>query len=209
MAGKAERIGISGGTFDPIHYGHLIIAEETRENLGLDRVIFIPAGKPPHKEAAAVSDASHRYRMVCEAVGTNPFFEVSDIEIKRPGYTYTVDTLNELKSVYGENAKLFFITGADVIRELLIWKECGKVFGMCEFVAALRPGYDKDDMADWMKYLADRFNAVIHVAEAPLIGISSTQIREKVKKGKSIKYLVPESVERYIYENGLYRNGRA
>ena len=202
---KLYRIGISGGTFDPIHHGHLIVAEEIRETLGLDKIIFIPTGSPPHKKEIAVTDSKHRYNMVCEAIRTNEFFEASRIEIERAGYTYTIDTLKQLKTVFGDGVQLFFITGADVIHELLTWKEYESVFSMCEFVAVLRPGYKKDDIVREVDHLSARYNARIHMVDAPLIGISSTFIRECVKNERSIKYLVPEDVERYIYQNGLYR----
>jgi len=200
-----KRIGISGGTFDPIHFGHLIIAEEVRELLKLDIILFIPVGNPPHKEGLNVADAFHRFNMVKEAVKSNPFFKVSRIEVDRLGYTYTVDTLTKLKEMHGENVKLLFITGADVVRELLTWKEYERVFTMCEFAAVLRPGYEKAAIVSEVQALRDKYGAVIHIIDGPLIEISSTQIRDNVKNGRSVKYLVPDKVEKYIYENGLYK----
>lgn len=200
-----KRIGISGGTFDPIHYGHLIIAEDVREKFKLDKVIFIPTGAPPHKDNTKVSDPEHRYNMVCAAISTNPHFEASRIEIERPGYTYTIDTLIELRQLLGANSRLFFITGADVIPELLTWKKYEQVFELCEFIAVLRPGYTREEFINEVKYLKKTYKAVIHIVEAPLIGISSTTIRERVKEHRTIKYLVPEEVEKYIYDTGLYQ----
>jgi len=209
MQGKLRKIGISGGTFDPIHYGHLIVAEQIRESLGLDKVIFIPSGAPPHKDNSKVTAAEHRFNMVCEAVKTNPYFEVSRIELEREGYSYTVDTMEQLNALYGEETRLFFITGADVIPELLTWKEYEKLFGLCEFIAVLRPGYKKDDFIKEIEYLKATYSAKIHTVHAPLIGISSTIIRDRVRNHKSIKYLVPEGVEDYIVKNGLYlKEGR-
>jgi len=205
MADGKRRIGISGGTFDPIHYGHLIIAEEIRESLSLDKIVFIPVGLTPHKKVGHVTEACHRYNMVCEAISTNPFFEVSRIEMDREGYTYTIDTLRQLKEIYGDDTELFFIIGADVLFDLATWKDYEQVFSMCDFVAVSRPGYKRSEIAREVKRLEKKFNARIHLADARLIEISSTLIRENVKKGKSIKYLVPEAVERYIYEKGLYR----
>lgn len=205
MQEKYKKIGISGGTFDPIHHGHLIIAEQIRESLDLDRIVFIPSGMPPHKANLKVSSAEHRYNMVFNAIKTNPHFEVSRIEIEREGFTYTVDTLTRLNEVYNKDAKMFFITGADVIPDLLTWKDYERIFSLCDFIAVLRPGYKKDNFIQKIEYLKVAHSAKIHIVDAPLIGISSTIIRERVRNGKSIKYLVPESVEKYIYENGLYK----
>lgn len=205
MHENSERIGISGGTFDPIHYGHLIVAEEIRESMKLDRVVFIPTGNPPHKVSSRVTGAEHRFGMVQCAIRSNPFFEASRIEIERAGLTYTIDTLEQLMSVYKENTRLFFITGADVIPELLTWKDYRRLFSLCEFIAVLRPGYKKDEFMRKIEVLKSEYEAKIYTVNAPLIGISSTTIRERVKDGKSIKYLVPEGVEEYIRSNGLYK----
>jgi len=198
------RIGISGGTFDPIHHGHLIIAEEVRQEFSLEKVLFIPAGIPPHKRHLRVSSAEDRYGMVCEAIGSNPFFEASRIEIDRDGYTYTVDTLLKLKEIFGEGTKLYFIIGADTVKELISWKEPHTIFALCEFIAVFRPGFDSDIIIREIENLRAEYNAIIHVAHVPLIGISSTAVREKAAAGKSIRYLVPKSVEDYIYKNQLY-----
>jgi nicotinate-nucleotide adenylyltransferase len=206
MGKQHRKIGISGGTFDPIHYGHLIIAQEAGEILGLERVIFIPSGNPPHKTSQKVTSAYHRYKMVKKAIENNPFFDISDIEIKKEGYSYTVDTLQELIRIHGNYTKFYFITGADVVRELDHWKDFEKIFKMCEFVAALRQGYDKEALIDRIDYLKKHYNAKIHMVNTPLIGISSTIIRNMIGKNKSIKYLVPEKVEKYIIENNLYKD---
>jgi nicotinate-nucleotide adenylyltransferase len=199
-----NRIAILGGTFDPIHYGHLIMAQGIRDEFQLDRVIFMPSGRPPHKRSQNVSEGDHRYNMVCRAIAGNGYFCDSRIEIERKGYTYTVDTLKQLRQMYGEDASIFYIIGADVLHDLLTWKSCEEVFGICEFIAALRPGYDEKSFDVQMKLLIDKYCAKIHKTYIPLIDISSTMIRQKVKEGKSIKYLVPDAVESYIMQNGIY-----
>ena len=207
MQNKCSRIGIFGGTFDPIHIGHLIVAEDIRERFVLDRVLFIPSGNPPHKANYNVTPAVHRYSMVFLAVESNPFFEVSRIEMEREGYIYTVDTLAHLKELYGNKTEMFFIIGADIVWDLPKWKEPDKLFRMCEFIAALRPGCGRERLLMEIDRLRSQHQAKIIAADAPLIGISSTEIRERVKNGKSIKYFVPKGVEEYIFENGLYRSG--
>lgn len=202
---KEKRIGISGGTFDPVHYGHLLIAETIREQFKLDKVIFIPTGRPPHKSLSYVSDAEHRYEMVKRAIKGNVFFEASRIEIDRAGFSYTVDTLETLKKDYGENAKLFFIIGADIIHDIVNWKKPERIFKLCEFIAVMRPGFEKESFKKKLDSLFHKYGAIIHMADTPLIGISSTIIREKVSKGLSIKYMLPEEVENYIACKGLYR----
>ncbi len=197
-------IGITGGTFNPIHYGHLILAEHVREIFHLDRVIFIPSGAPPHKKTLEVASARHRLNMVKLAAESNPFFDVSDIEIEREGYTYTIDTLLCLKDLYGKDAKLFFITGADVILDLHTWKDYERVFTLCEFIAAVRPGYEEEKFQNRIGFLKGEYGAAINLVKSPLIEISSTAIRERIACGKSIKYMVPEAVERYVGENRLY-----
>lgn len=200
-----KRIGISGGTFDPIHIGHLIIAQYALESLNLDKIVFIPSGKPPHKDNNCVTDAEHRYNMTAEAISGNDKFEISDLEIKREGYTYTVDTLTQLRNLYGKDTKLFFIIGADNIAEIVNWKDAEKLFGMCEFAAFMRPGFDDTCYHRQIEELRNNYKAKIHVIKAPLIDISSTMIRDRVAEGKSVKYMLPERVEKYIKENGLYR----
>lgn len=202
---KPQKIGIMGGTFNPIHTGHLVVAEEVREKFGLDRVLFIPTGMPPHKPDGEVIDAEHRYEMVRRAVASSRFFEASRLEIDRGGYTYTVNTLMELKREYGGETFLFFIIGADVVCELTAWKEFRKVFEMCEFIAVFRPGFDRASFETGIMRLINDYGAVIHEVDARLIDISSRELREKRSKGESIKYLVPDAVEDYIIEKGLYK----
>lgn len=199
-----EKIGISGGTFNPIHIGHLIIAEIARDRFGLDKVLFVPSGMPPHKNLSNVAYAEHRFDMVQKAVKSNPYFIDSRIEVDRGGYTYTVDTLKKLREIYGNSASLYYIIGADVLNDLLTWKNHEEVFEICEFIAVLRPGNDVQAFKNQMEYLKNSHFAKIHYIDAPLIDISSTGIRDSVKEGRSIKYLVPEAVEEYIKLNRLY-----
>lgn len=199
-----KRIAVLGGTFNPIHNGHLIIAEMIREEFNLNKIIFIPSGRPPHKKADEISDVEHRYNMVLSAVHSNPTFEVSRIEIERTGYTYTVDTVKELKEIYGEGTLLYYLIGADVLYDLLTWKNCEEVFKLCQFIVALRPGYKEKDFMEQIKYLSINYLAKIHTRNVPLIEISSTLLRQKIKEGKSIRYLVPQAVEDYIIKNRLY-----
>lgn len=199
-----NRIGISGGTFDPVHNGHLITAQYTMEKLELNKVIFIPSGKPPHKTRNDITSSEHRFNMVSEACERNSCFEASKIEMERPGKTYTIDTLKQIKSMYGD-LDIFYITGADVIRDIKNWKDFEKVFELCDFIAAIRPNYDKDSFMQDVKLLKSKYQAKIHVIDVPLIEISSTEIRNRIKKGLPIKYLVPQKVEKYIMENKLYK----
>ncbi len=204
MKENSKKIGIMGGTFDPVHFGHLIVAEAVREEFQLNRVLFIPVGQPPHKDNLRVSSPEDRYTMLTEAVKSNSSFQVSRIEIDREGYTYTVDTLSQLKAALEPDAKLFFIIGADVIHDLMAWKNFQEVFLLCEFIAVFRPGFDKNGFDGEIERLRNRYMAKIHTVEVPLIDISSTGIRKRVQEGKSVKYLVPENVELIISKKGLY-----
>lgn len=203
MQQKPKKIGISGGTFDPVHYGHLIIAEEVKEQFELDKVIFVPSGMPPHKDNLKVSNAEHRFEMVQKAIENNPFFDASRIEIDREGYTFTIDTLKLMYELYGRNVRLFYIIGADVVQDLLTWKNYKEVFDMCEFIAVNRQGFI-GDFSQRIEYLKNQFNVKISVANVPLIEISSTAIRHKAANAQSIRYLLPESVREYIIDRKLY-----
>lgn len=200
-----NRIGILGGTFNPIHNGHLIIAEDVRERFCLERVLFIPSGQPPHKPDCDVAEAEHRYRMTQLAVASNPFFETSRIETDRNGYTYTVNTLTELHEKYGEGTGLFFIIGADVVPELVTWRDFRQVFRLCEFITVGRPGFGGSDLDAGIERLEKDYGAVIHKVDTRLIEISSTGIRERCGSGKSIRYLTPDDVAEYIRAEGLYK----
>ncbi|MGF7431412.1 nicotinic acid mononucleotide adenylyltransferase [Thermoanaerobacterium thermosaccharolyticum] len=205
MANSFIRLGIMGGTFDPIHFGHLVTAEAVRAQFNLDRVIFVPSGNPPHKVKRNITDKHIRYLMTILATVTNPYFEVSAIEIEREGYTYTIDTLKEFKKIYGDNTQIFFITGADAILEILTWKNAEELLQMCNFVAATRPGYAGDSISEKIDYIKKVYNKDIFQVTVPSLAISSTDIRNRVYEGRPIKYLLPESVERYIEKAGLYK----
>lgn len=204
MKAITRRIGILGGTFDPIHVGHLMTAEAVRDEFGLDKVIFVPAAVPPHKMDQQVTEARHRYLMTVLATNSNPHFDVSPVEMDRPGPSYTIDTIYELKRQYGENTDLFFITGADAIAEIPTWDRIEELLGLCQFIAAARPGF-LPNVDNIREYFGELGSARIHRLETPELEISSTNIRDRVKRGFSIKYIVPSAVENYIYKEGLYK----
>jgi nicotinate-nucleotide adenylyltransferase len=197
------KIGLLGGTFDPIHVGHLIIAEEVRLKLDLNEVLFIPAGQPWLKSKRSMAPAEHRLEMLKLAIVSNPHFKVSTIELKRPGPSYSVDTISALRDELGAEAELFFIVGFDALAELPIWKEPSRLLGMCQVVGVRRPGYAELDWHSLEQAIPGVSSRVI-VVEVPQIDISSTQIRQRVADGLSIRHLVPEAVERYILEHRLY-----
>ncbi len=198
-----SRIGLMGGTFDPIHYGHLVTAEEAFVRFKLDKVVFIPSGNPPHKANRLVSDGSHRFIMAQMATITNPHFDVSRIEVDEEGPTYTVDTLKKLKAGEMKDAELIFITGADAILEICTWKNPQELFTLCRFAAATRPGYVVSDelVKSVSAFGADR----LEFFEIPALAISSTDIRLRVKEARPVRYLLPDGVISYIIKNGLYR----
>jgi len=200
------KIGVIGGTFDPIHYGHLIIAEEARVKVGLAKVIFIPAGNPPHKLRRPYSPAHHRYKMVELAIASNPYFEISPIEINRPGPSYSVDTMAILREEMGPNVELYFIMGVDSLAGILTWHKPEELIKLCKIIAVNRPGYGVD--IDALNSLIPGIKEQVIFIKAPEIGISSTEIQQRVREGLPIRYLVPPEVERYIYENKLYRDYR-
>lgn len=200
---KTARLGVMGGTFDPIHYGHLVTAEEALVQFNLDRVIFMPTGRPVRKTHRHVSSIEDRYLMTVIATASNPDFEVSRLEIDRPGDTYTVDTMIALRELYGPRAELFFITGADAVREILTWKDAGRLTELCTFIAATRPGYEPDieAPASGSAEPAPRVESM----EVPSLAISSSDLRARVAQRRPVRYLLPEAVAAYIQKNGLYR----
>lgn len=190
------RLGIFGGTFDPIHLGHLIVAEITRGLLGLDRVVFVPARMSPHKRGAG-APPEHRYRMTGIAVEDNPSFEVSDIEIRREGPSYTVDTLRTLRGQSPPDTEHYLLLGADSARDLESWREHEELLRDSKVVILGRPGVDDRELPGTVASRAT-------VLSTPLIGISSSEIRRRVRAGETIRYLVTAAVERYIRSQGLY-----
>jgi nicotinate-nucleotide adenylyltransferase len=197
----SRRIGVMGGTFDPIHLGHLVAAEEAHWQFGLDRVVFVPAGRPWQKPVG-VTPPEDRYQMAVLATASNPAFAVSRLEIDHPGPTYTVDTLRRLRTEQADGTRLYFIIGADAILQLLTWKEPDQVLAQAEFIAATRPGFDLDRLVSQVPGAAGR----VHRMEIPALAISASDIRGRVARGAPIRYLVPDSVARYIDEHGLYRD---
>ena len=195
---RKKRLGILGGTFDPIHSGHLILAEQLKEELKLQKVIFIPSANPPHKENCPISSAKDRLQMVKIAIRDNPDFLISDIELKRKGKSYTIDTLTRIVKLY-KDSELFFLLGSDAINELQDWKEPEKIFQKVKVVIALRPGFDRINPEN-------RFVKRSLLIPINGLNISSTQVRERVRQGKSIRYLVPQGVEEFIQSKNLYRS---
>lgn len=195
-----RRIGVFGGAFNPVHIAHLIIAEDVREQMHLDKIIFIPYAKPPHKDNDELVNAEARLHMIQLAISDNPYFEASDIEIKRGknSVTYTVDTLLELREIYKlEQVKFYLIIGIDNLIELHTWKDPGKLFLLSEVVVLNRPGY-------LIQNVKNDYNRQVVFIPAPNLDISATDIRQKIREKKSIKYLVPKQVEEFIKNNKLY-----
>jgi nicotinate-nucleotide adenylyltransferase len=191
-----------GGTFDPIHYGHLVTAEEALVQFNLDRVVFMPTGVPVRKTHRSVTSAEHRYLMTVIATASNPDFEVSRLEIDRPGTTYTVDTIQALRDLYGPQAELYFITGADAVWDILTWKDSAELAGACTFIAATRPGFDLG------RFSEERERGIqMETMEVPALAISSTDIRARFADRRPVRYLLPEAVSAYISKNGLYAEG--
>lgn len=199
-----KRLGVMGGTFDPIHFGHLVAAEMARTEFSLDKVIFVPTGMPPHKVRKKITLPDIRYAMVEIAIKDNPDFIISRIEIDREGISYTIDTLNELHRLY-PGAGLFFITGTDALLEIFDWRCPEEIIKLTSFIAASRPGYEARDFLLKAETEHPQFLGKIHLLEVPALAISSTDVRQRVAKGKSIRYLLPEGVRAYIGKQGLYR----
>ena len=215
------KLGILGGTFNPIHYGHLAAADEVRERLKLNKILFIPSYLPPHKQEEDIPSAAQRFEMVRLAAAGNPNFETSDIEIKRRGKSYTIDTIEALYTTY-PGAEFNFITGIDTFLEIQTWKDWEKLFSLCSFVVLSRPGYlfsdlvkiafmkqserelGKLDRGELAQTVVRSGALTVFLEMIALYDISSTDIRRRVKEGRSIKYHLPEAVEIYIMKNRLY-----
>ncbi|MEV0428928.1 nicotinate-nucleotide adenylyltransferase [Micromonospora sp. NPDC049836] len=197
MEEDIRRIGIMGGTFDPIHHGHLVAASEVADRFGLDEVVFVPTGQPWQKADETVTPAEDRYLMTVIATASNPRFQVSRVDIDRHGPTYTVDTLRDLHAEYGPKVQLFFITGADALERILSWKEVDKMFELAHFIGVTRPGFELTD-----KHLpAD----TVSLVQVPAMAISSTDCRARVARGEPVWYLVPDGVVQYIAKRRLYQ----
>ena len=197
------KVGIMGGTFDPIHFGHLSMAESAREIFTLDEVLFIPAAKPPHKVEKNITPEVHRLMMTYLATQSNKFFQVSPMEFLREGLSYTLDTIDALNKKFGAGTELFFIIGADSMADLYKWHKAQELVQKVHFIAAARPGVEVN-LDELQKFFGAEGMAHIHQIISPELEISSTELRERVKAGRSIKYLVPEVVEEYIFKERLY-----
>ncbi|MFH1096273.1 MAG: nicotinate-nucleotide adenylyltransferase [Candidatus Desantisbacteria bacterium] len=193
----AIRIGILGGTFNPIHNGHLLIAEVAKQVCSLEKVIFIPCFMPPHKETGDRDSAEIRYAMTNLAIAEYPDFMASPIEIERKGKSYSRDTVGEIKIKYGADASIYFIAGTDTIAEINTWKDIDVLLSLCRFIAVNRPGYPLN--------IPERYKEKIDIVEISGMDISSSEIRRRISNGKSIHGLVTKCVEEYIYEYGLYQ----
>jgi len=193
----APRIGVMGGTFDPIHHGHLVAASEVGHFFSLDEVIFVPTGQPWQKEGRKVSASEDRYLMTVIATASNPRFSVSRVDIDRPGPTYTIDTLRDLRLQRGPDAEFFFITGADALAQMMTWQDADELFKLAHFVGCTRPGHRLSGAGlpdDWVSLI-----------EIPALAISSTNCRQRVEAGEPIWYLVPDGIVQYISKRALYR----
>jgi nicotinate-nucleotide adenylyltransferase len=193
-----RRVGVMGGTFDPIHHGHLVAASEVQAWFDLDEVVFVPTGDPWQKSERRVSPAEHRYLMTVIATAANPRFTVSRVDIDRRGPTYTIDTLRDLHNSMPD-AELFFITGADALAEIFSWRNAEELFALAQFVGCTRPGYAMDEET-LGKIPADRVTMI----EIPALAISSTDCRERRRRGEPVWYLVPDGVVQYIAKHDLY-----
>ncbi len=198
------KIGLLGGTFDPIHIGHLIIAEEVRLCLKLDHVFFIPAGQPWLKGNSVISEARHRVTMTSLAIASNSYFKLSTVEIDHPGPSYTVNTIKTLQTQFNSAARLFLILGWDSLNELPLWKEPDKVVSICQLAVVPRLNYPKPDLKSLDKTISGIASNTL-MLDIMTIDISSSEIRRRVAEGVSIRYLVPQEVEKYIAKNRLYR----
>ncbi|MCW2724720.1 MAG: nicotinate-nucleotide adenylyltransferase [Frankiales bacterium] len=190
-----------GGTFDPVHHGHLSAANEVATLFELDEVVFVPTGQPWQKEHREVSPAEDRYLMTVVATASNPLFSVSRADIDRPGRTYTIDTLRDLRATYGGDAELFFITGSDALAQILGWHQADELFELAHFIGVSRPGYEPVDLAAFP-------DGAVTLVEVPALAISSSDCRARVARGHPVWYLVPDGVVQYIQKRHLYRNPR-
>jgi nicotinate-nucleotide adenylyltransferase len=203
--GTPAKLGVMGGTFDPIHIGHLACAERVRDVYGLDGVVFMPSGDPWMKRGRGITSAEHRYQMTQRAVAADEHFDVSRLEVDRPGATYTVDTLRQLRQHFPDNVELYFIFGADTLYSILQWRDVDEVARLAYLISVARPGYAADEglVASIRVQLgSERIDQIEGVA----LDVSSTRLRQMVREGRSIRYLVPDAVVDYIAEQGLYRD---
>ncbi|MCL2490351.1 MAG: nicotinate-nucleotide adenylyltransferase [Propionibacteriaceae bacterium] len=200
-SGRTYRLGVMGGTFDPIHHGHLVAASEVASRFHLDEVVFVPTGTSYQKAGRYVSKAEDRYLMTVIATASNPRFSVSRVDIERPGDTYTIDTLHDIKAERGD-VDLFFITGADALAGIPTWKRFEELFDLATFIGVSRPGVSLDSRD------CDSSDSRLHCVEVPAMAISSTECRARVAQGLPLWYLVPDGVVQYVAKRGLYRSAK-
>ncbi len=202
-----RRVGLLGGTFDPIHYGHLVIAEEVRTTLQLSEMVFVPAGKPPHKPGRIVTEAHHRLAMLRLAIASNPHFTISLVDVERQGPSYTVEMLRLLHQQWGAQTAIYFVIGGDSLEYLLTWHDpAGILEQLTTLVAVQRPGYEEtSDYRDALEARLPGIKQRLVIVQAPQLDISATDLRRRVAEGRPIKYQTPEAVEHYIAQHGLYR----
>ncbi|MEJ2233458.1 MAG: nicotinate-nucleotide adenylyltransferase [Syntrophobacterales bacterium] len=212
-------IGIMGGTFNPIHFGHLRAAEEVAESLRLEQMIFIPAAKPPHKSEVEVVSFDHRWHMMQLAIAGNPLFVLSDLEYQRPGVSYSVETLTQLSKERGGSEELYFVLGLDAFLELQTWKSYRELFSLCHFIVVARPGFSPESLDAMLNtQVSDRYSFdiqlqgyrhpnlhTVYYREVTLLDISSSTIRKLLAQGGTVRYLLPKKVEEYIQQQGLYQ----
>ncbi|MCL2216116.1 MAG: nicotinate-nucleotide adenylyltransferase [Defluviitaleaceae bacterium] len=198
---RCDRLAVMGGTFDPIHRGHMTVAESVMHEFKPRRVLFVPAGNPPHKPGKPITDGEHRYKMTLAATCENPGFEVSRMEIDRTGPSYTVDTLTRLREICPPESKIFFIIGADALLDILFWRDAAKALTLCEFVVAARPGYE---LKNHIEMLRKEYGATVHIVESLQLEISGTDIRERFAADKPVSNLMPRAAEDYARKHGLY-----
>lgn len=217
-----RRVGVFGGTFDPPHLGHLLLAEAIREAFDLAEIYFMPCNEPPHKDRADLTDAKHRFAMVVAATLQNPAFVASSIEVNRQGKSFSVDTVQQLADALDDNTEIVFVTGLDAFVEIETWKNFEQFLDLCHVAVVSRPGHGFEDLKKLPDWIVERSTRVaessptegfpedgfrVFLSDAVHIDISSTDIRERIARGASIRYMVPAEVERYIRAHGLYRSG--
>jgi len=200
-----RNLGIMGGSFDPIHCGHLAVAEASRVQFNLERVVFVPAYCPPHKSVEDLTPAEHRFAMVNLAIAHNPYFSSSPIEVERSCPTYAGHTIEAFHEIYGKGWKLYFITGLDAILTIINWERARTYPGICHFIAATRPGYSIDEI---VKSIPEAFKSFVSILEEPRLMVSSTEIRSRVRSGESIDDMVPPEVREYIFHFKIYTDGK-
>lgn len=201
----AKKIGIMGGTFNPIHFGHLLLAEQAMEAYDLDEVLFIPSGNPYMKDAEPIVNGDIRAKMIELALEEHPYFRLSSIELERKGPTYTYETLEELKKK-NSDCTYFFITGADSLLTMETWKNPERIFRNCVVIASVRGTGTEEKIRKIATHLIYEYQADVHILPTRFIDLSSSEIRHRIADGKSVRYMLPEKVREYIFENGLYRN---